>query len=74
MHISPLILTSSSSLLRFVGSSFTPAPWRAKNRAQFLLPPVLRLPRYHGERRTGSDFAGELGAAKINLLPLGWGK
>jgi len=48
--------------------------------------PVLRLPRPHGERRTGIDFTGELGAAKINLLPLrlrvaasskqgwGWGK
>jgi hypothetical protein len=34
---------------------------------------VLRLPRPHGERRTGFDFNGEPGAAKINLLPLGLG-
>jgi len=34
---------------------------------------VLRLPRPHGERRTEPSFAGELGAAKINLLPLGLG-
>jgi len=33
MHKYPLILTSSSSSLRFVGSSITPAPWGAKNRA-----------------------------------------
>jgi len=48
--------------------------------------PVLRLPRPLGERRTGSNFADELGAAKNNLLPprlrvaataeqgWGWGK
>jgi hypothetical protein len=30
----------------------------------------LRLPRPQGERRTEPSFAGELGAAKINLLPL----
>jgi len=35
--------------------------------------PVLRLPRPQGERRSGSGFVGELGAAKINLLPLGSG-
>jgi hypothetical protein len=29
----------------------------------------LRLPRPHGERRTEPSFAGELGEAKINLLP-----
>jgi len=32
MHKKPLILTSSSSSLRIVGSSFTPAPGGAKNR------------------------------------------
>jgi hypothetical protein len=34
----------------------------------------LRLPRRHGERRTESRLRAELGVAKINLLPLGWGK
>ena len=29
----------------------------------------LRLPRPHGERRTEPRMRGELGAAKINLLP-----
>jgi hypothetical protein len=53
MHITPLILTSSSSLLRVVNSSFTPTPRGAKNRD-----PAMR---------------DELGAAKINLLPLGLG-
>jgi hypothetical protein len=33
----------------------------------------LRLPRPQGERRTEASFAGELGAAKINLLLLGLG-
>jgi len=32
--------------------------------------PVLRLPRPQGERRTEPCIAGELGAAKINLLSL----
>jgi hypothetical protein len=36
--------------------------------------PVLRLPRPHGERRTEFPiYRDELGAAKINLLPLGLG-
>jgi hypothetical protein len=34
---------------------------------------VLRLPRPQGERRTVAMYTGEIGAAKINLLPLGLG-
>ena len=33
----------------------------------------LRLPRPQGERRTEPRLRGELGEAKINLLPLGLG-
>jgi len=54
-------------------NSFKPFCWFWLRRAPRFAWSVLRLPRPQGERRTETSCAGELGAAKINLLPLGMG-